>query len=40
MFPVDPRLGQEMMRGALQLLNSIEVKHFHPMHYAMFSISE
>ena len=40
MFPVDPRLGQEMMRGALQLLKSIEVKHFHPMHYAMFSIPE
>ena len=33
MFPVDPRLGQEMLRGPLQLLHAIEVKHFHPMHY-------
>lgn len=34
MFPVDPRLGQEMLRGALQLMRAVEVGHFHPMHYA------
>ena len=33
MFPVDPRLGQEMLRGPLQLLKAIQVRHFHPMHY-------
>ena len=34
MFPVDPRLGQEMMRGPLQLLDTIKVRHLHPMHYS------
>ena len=33
MFPVDPRLGQEMLRGPLQFLKAIYVHHFHPMHY-------
>ena len=33
MFPVDPRLGQEMLRGPLQFLKAINVRHFHPMHY-------
>lgn len=32
-FPVDPRLGQEMLRGPLQFVTSIQVAHFHPMHY-------
>lgn len=34
MFPVDPRLGQEMLRGVWQLTSRMEVKAFHPMHYA------
>lgn len=34
MSPVDHRLGQEMMRGPLQLLSTFEISHFHPMHYA------
>ncbi len=34
MFPVDPRLGQEMLRGPLQLLKTIRVKNLHPMHYS------
>ena len=33
MFPVDPRLGQEMLRGPLQFLKAINARHFHPMHY-------
>ena len=33
MFPVDPRLGQEMLRGPLQFLKTIKAHHFHPMHY-------
>jgi len=35
MFPVDPRLGQEMLRGPFQLLRTIEVGHLHPMHYTL-----
>ena len=35
-LPVDPRLGQEMLRGPQQLLKAIAVGHVHPMHYAMF----
>lgn len=35
MFPIDPRLGQEMLRGALQLLRAIPVAHLHPMHYCL-----
>ena len=34
MFPVDPRLGQEMLRGPLQLLRAIDIVHLHPMHYS------
>ena len=34
MFPVDPRLGQEMLRGPFQLLNAIHIGHLHPMHYS------
>lgn len=34
MFPLDPRLGQEMMRGALQFMAAINVGQWHPMHYA------
>ncbi|MBQ6955347.1 MAG: MBL fold metallo-hydrolase [Bacteroidales bacterium] len=32
MFPVDPRLGNEMLRGACQWLQQIETHHFYPMH--------
>ena len=32
MFPIDPRLGQEMMRGACQWLQVIHTTHFYPMH--------
>ena len=32
MFPVDPRLGAEMMRGPQQWLATIATDHFHPMH--------
>ncbi|MBO4282198.1 MAG: DNA alkylation repair protein [Bacteroidales bacterium] len=33
MFPLDPRLGKECERGAVQLLERVKVAHFHPMHY-------
>ena len=33
MFPIDPRLGQETLRGAVQLLERIPVRNFHPMHF-------
>lgn len=32
MFPLDPRLEREMLRGPSQLLARIEVDHFYPMH--------
>ena len=32
MFPVDPRLGSEMLRGSCQWLQQINTKHFYPMH--------
>lgn len=32
-FPIDPRLGPDMLRGATQWLRSIPVDHFYPMHY-------
>ena len=32
MFPVDPRLGKEMLRGVCQWLCQITTKHFYPMH--------
>lgn len=33
MFPVDPRLGKDFMRGAEQFVNKIETKHFLPLHF-------
>lgn len=33
MFPVDPRLGVEYMRGAKQFLDKIACKYFCPMHF-------
>lgn len=35
MFPVDPRLGQEMLRGLMQLLHTFDVCELHPMHYCL-----
>ena len=32
MFPLDPRLGKESMRGPSQWLARIETDHFYPMH--------
>lgn len=32
MFPVDPRLGAETLRGATQWLQRIPTAHFYPMH--------
>lgn len=32
MFPVDPRLESEMLRGACQWLQQIHTRHFYPMH--------
>ena len=33
MFPIDPRLGKDYMRGAQQFIDAIEVDHFIPMHF-------
>ena len=33
MFPVDPRLGRDYMRGAEQLVNRISTDYFLPMHF-------
>lgn len=33
MFPVDPRLGRDYMRGAQQLIDAIDVDYFIPMHF-------
>ena len=33
MFPVDPRLGKEYMRGAKQFINKIGIGNFIPMHF-------
>lgn len=33
MFPVDPRLGEDYMRGAIQLIEHMQVKWFVPMHF-------
>ncbi len=33
MFPIDPRLGYEQLRGARQWLSRLAVQHFYPMHY-------
>jgi len=35
MFPVDPRLEQEMLRGMFQLMKAISVRNIHPMHYRL-----
>lgn len=35
MFPVDPRLEQEMLRGLFQLMKTIEVREVHPMHFCL-----
>ena len=32
MFPVDPRLGSEMLRGACQWLQQVKTARFYPMH--------
>lgn len=40
MLPVDDRLGQEMVRGLLQFVEAIKVKHVHPMHYCLVQIAE
>ncbi len=32
MFPVDPRLGSEILRGAFQWLWHVKTTHFYPMH--------
>lgn len=34
MFPVDPRLGRDYMRGAEQFVNRISVDYFLPMHFS------
>lgn len=33
LFPVDPRLGKDYMRGAIQFINRIAVKCFVPIHF-------
>jgi hypothetical protein len=33
MFPIDPRLGKDYMRGASQFLSRIRVRYFLPMHF-------
>ena len=33
MFPIDPRIGQETLRGARQWLRAIPTDTFYPMHY-------
>ena len=35
MFPVDPRLGKDFMRGAEQFIDYIKVKLFAPMHFGL-----
>lgn len=32
-FPIDPRLGPDMLRGATQWLHDIQVENFYPMHF-------
>lgn len=34
MFPVDPRLGKDFMRGAEQFVSRIKTEYFLPMHFA------
>jgi len=33
MFPIDPRLGRDYMKGAIEFLEEIKVKLFAPMHF-------
>ena len=33
MFPIDPRLGKEYMRGAKQFVSRIHTAYFFPMHF-------
>ncbi|WP_029906158.1 MBL fold metallo-hydrolase [Prevotella sp. 10(H)] len=33
MFPVDPRLGKDYMKGAQQFISAIKTKHLAPMHF-------
>ena len=33
LFPVDPRLGSEYMRGAIQFTEKIQTRAFLPMHF-------
>ena len=33
MFPLDPRLGKDFMRGGEQFVNKIKTKHFMPIHF-------
>ena len=33
MFPVDPRLGSDYMKGATQVISRIGVRYFLPMHF-------
>lgn len=33
MFPIDPRLGKEYMRGGIQFINAIQISTFTPMHF-------
>lgn len=33
MFPIDPRLGTDYMRGAEQFIQRIQTRHFAPMHF-------
>ena len=35
MFPVDPRLGHNYMKGAMQFVEAIKVKTFAPMHFGI-----
>lgn len=40
MFPVDKRLGTDYMLGAIQFVNTIEVKAFAPMHFTANPIAD
>ena len=33
MFPLDPRLGKDFMRGGKQFVNKIKTKNFLPIHF-------
>jgi L-ascorbate metabolism protein UlaG (beta-lactamase superfamily) len=35
MFPVDPRLGKDYMKGAEQFIQAIHTQHFAPMHFGI-----